>query len=128
MQVWKQAEPMLRIPTSCMKVEVLNHCWGSREKVVFIMGATGTGKSILSIDLAARFPAEIINLDKIQCHKGLDIVTNKVTKEEQCGIPHHLLGILNPNADFTTKDFCLTATHVTESILRKRKLLLLGQM
>lgn len=86
------------------------------------MGATGTGKSRLSIDLATSFSAEIINSDKIQIHKGLNIVTNKVTKEEQCGIPHHLLGIVDQNVDYTAKDFCLMATHAVESILLKDKL------
>ncbi|KAE8672266.1 Adenylate isopentenyltransferase 3 [Hibiscus syriacus] len=54
-----------------------------KEKVVILMGATGSGKSRLSIDLATRFPAEVINSDKIQVHEGLDIVTNKMTEEEQ---------------------------------------------
>lgn len=122
MQMWKQALPLLRIPTSYLKMEVFNPWQQSRDKVVFVMGATGTGKSRLSIDLATRFPAEIINSDKIQVYKGLDIVTNKVTQEEQCGFPHHLLGVVNPKSDFSAKDFCLTATNAVESIHRKGKL------
>lgn len=89
-----------------------------KEKVVIVMGATGTGKSRLSIDLANRFfPAEIINSDKMQVYQGLDIVTNKITEEEQRGVPHHLLGIVNPNADFTVTDFCDMAFLSIESIL-----------
>ncbi|XP_074310278.1 adenylate isopentenyltransferase 3, chloroplastic-like [Silene latifolia] len=124
MQMWKQAEQLLRIPSpALLNMEVIKPWQKPRDKVVFIMGATGTGKSRLSIDLATRFSAEIINSDKIQAYKGLDIVTNKVTMEEQCGIPHHLLGILQPNnIDFTTRDFCLMATHAVESILKKDKL------
>uniref|UniRef100_A0A7C9D9J6 adenylate dimethylallyltransferase (ADP/ATP-dependent) n=2 Tax=Opuntia streptacantha TaxID=393608 RepID=A0A7C9D9J6_OPUST len=121
-QMWKQTRTLLKIPTSYLKMEVLNPWRLPREKVVFIMGATGTGKSRLSIDLATRFPSEIINSDKIQVYKGLDIVTNKVTKEEQCGFPHHLLGIIDPNCDFSPKEFCLTATHAVESIHQKGKL------
>ncbi|KAJ1428784.1 P-loop containing nucleoside triphosphate hydrolase [Sesbania bispinosa] len=57
------------------------------------MGATGTGKTKLAIDVAKHFqPAEIVNSDKIQVYKGLDITTNKVTEEECAGVPHHLLG------------------------------------
>ncbi|KAL0367602.1 UNVERIFIED_CONTAM: Adenylate isopentenyltransferase 5, chloroplastic [Sesamum radiatum] len=48
-----------------------------KDKVVVVLGATGTGKSRLAIDLATRFGAEVINSDKIQVYKGLDIVTNK---------------------------------------------------
>ena len=67
-----------------------------RDKVVVVLGATGTGKSRLAIDLATRFGAEVINSDKIQVYKGLDIVTNKVSNEECHGVPHHSLGIIDP--------------------------------
>ncbi|KAI4319462.1 hypothetical protein MLD38_033057 [Melastoma candidum] len=87
-----------------------------REKVVVILGATGTGKSRLSIDIASRFPAEIVNSDKMQVYEGLDVVTNKVTEEEKCGVPHHLLGNICPDADFTTEDFCCLASLAVDSI------------
>ncbi|XP_010524014.1 PREDICTED: adenylate isopentenyltransferase 3, chloroplastic-like [Tarenaya hassleriana] len=93
-----------------------------KDKVVIIMGATGTGKSRLSVDLATRFPAEIINSDKIQVHQGLDILTNKITAEESCGVPHHLLGVLPPNADFTAANFRQMANLSVESILSRGKL------
>ncbi|KAB1220292.1 Adenylate isopentenyltransferase 3, chloroplastic [Morella rubra] len=95
---------------------------GQRDKVVIIMGATGTGKSKLSIYLATRYRAEIVNSDKMQVYKGLDIVTNKVTWEEQCGVPHHLLGIRDPYTDFTVEDFCYSALHAIESILSRGRL------
>ncbi|XP_026430912.1 adenylate isopentenyltransferase-like [Papaver somniferum] len=56
------------------------------------MGATGTGKSRLSIDLATNFsPSEIINSDKMQIYQGLSITTNKIPVHERSNIPHHLL-------------------------------------
>ncbi|CAI9118597.1 OLC1v1020188C1 [Oldenlandia corymbosa var. corymbosa] len=93
--------------------------WKRKDKVVIVMGATGTGKSRLSIDLATRFPAEIVNSDKMQIHKGLDITTNKVTEEECHGIPHHLLGIADPDVDFTAFDFQHHASLAVDSIVRK---------
>ncbi|KAK3019848.1 hypothetical protein RJ639_004093 [Escallonia herrerae] len=96
--------------------------WRRKDKVVIVMGATGTGKSRLSIDLATRFPAEIVNSDKMQVYKGLDIVTNKVTEEECHGVPHHLLGLLDPNVDFTAMDYCHHASHVLESIVRRDRI------
>ncbi|KAH1156741.1 hypothetical protein GYH30_051513 [Glycine max] len=78
-----------------------------KKKVLFIMGATGTGKTKLSINLGTQFPSEVINSDKIQVYKGLDIITNKVPESERNGIPHHLLGIIDdPDYDFTVDDFC----------------------
>jgi len=63
------------------------------KKVVFIVGATGTGKSRLSVDLATHFRGEIINSNEMQVYKGLEIVTNKITHAEKQGIRHYLLGI-----------------------------------
>ncbi|XP_009804222.1 adenylate isopentenyltransferase 5, chloroplastic [Nicotiana tabacum] len=90
-----------------------------KDKVVIVMGATGTGKSRLSIDLANHFQAEVVNSDKMQVYKGLDIVTNKVTEEETCGIQHHLLGIADPNENFTSTDFVHHASMAVGSITRK---------
>ncbi|XP_037497662.1 adenylate isopentenyltransferase 5, chloroplastic [Jatropha curcas] len=78
------------------------------------MGATCTGKSKLSVDIATHFQAEIINSDKMQFYKGLDIVTNKLAESERNGIPHHLLGFVeDPEADFTAQDF---SNHVNSTI------------
>ncbi|KAF7849234.1 hypothetical protein BT93_L1059 [Corymbia citriodora subsp. variegata] len=84
-----------------------------RTKVVVIMGATGCGKSRLSIDLALAlslapgFPsAEVINFDKTQVYRGLDITTNKITTAERRGVPHHLLGSFDPgNGEMTPSQF-----------------------
>lgn len=56
------------------------------EKVVVIMGPTGSGKSKLAVDLASHFPVEIINADAMQIYSGLDVLTNKVTVNEQKGL------------------------------------------
>lgn len=46
----------------------------------------------LAVDLALRFNGEIINADVMQMYKGLPIITNKISLEEQRSVPHHLLG------------------------------------
>ncbi|XP_078435654.1 adenylate isopentenyltransferase 5, chloroplastic-like isoform X2 [Wolffia australiana] len=91
-------------------------------KVIIVIGATGTGKSRLSLDIAANFPSEIINSDKIQVYKGLNVVTNKVTEEEQAGVPHHLLGVIDPDDDFTATDFRRCATEIVAAVQRRRRL------
>ncbi|KAI3787737.1 hypothetical protein L2E82_00111 [Cichorium intybus] len=93
-----------------------------KEKVVVVMGPTGTGKSRLAVDLAGRYPAEIINSDKMQVYEGLDIVTNKITDEECDGVPHHLIGIVDPDADFTSSDFVSTSSVAMKSIVGRNKL------
>ncbi|KAG1338464.1 Adenylate isopentenyltransferase 5, chloroplastic [Cocos nucifera] len=91
-------------------------------KVVVVMGATGTGKSRLAIDLAVHFGGEVVNSDKMQLYDGLDVVTNKVTEEETRGIPHHLLGGVPPDADFTASDFRRAAGRAVDAIARRGRL------
>lgn len=93
-----------------------------KQKVVVIMGATGSGKSRLAIDLAQRFPAEILNADSMQVYEGLDIVTNKVPIDERKGILHHLLGTINANVNFTSEDFCAMAIPIIDSIISRKHL------
>lgn len=69
---------------------------GTKEKVVVVMGATGTGKSKMAVELATKFAGEVVNSDKIQVYRGLDIATNKMPMEERRGVAHHLLGELHP--------------------------------
>ncbi|KAH6772745.1 isopentenyltransferase 3 [Perilla frutescens var. hirtella] len=115
----KQIQPLLHIPSTSS--QLLRH-GPPKEKVVVVMGATGAGKSRLSIDLATRFSAEIINSDKMQVYQGLDIATNKITDEERCGVPHHLLGVVDPESDFSAANFRAMASISLRSILSRRQL------
>lgn len=93
-----------------------------KQKVVVVMGATGTGKSRLAVDLALHFKGEVINSDKMQIHAGLNIVTNKVTTEECKGVPHHLLSVAAPDDDFSAHDFCREAYLAASMITRHNSL------
>ena len=64
-----------------------------RKKIICIVGATASGKTALSIELAKQINAEIISADSMQIYKKLNIGTAKVTKEEMEGIPHHMIDI-----------------------------------
>jgi len=68
-------------------------------RLIVICGATATGKSGLSVSLAQKIDAEIINADSMQLYKGMDIGTAKISTEEQQGIPHHMLDLLEVNQD-----------------------------
>lgn len=94
----------------------------SKPKILVIMGATGSGKSKLAIDLASHFPIEIINADSMQVYKGLDVLTNKVPVQDQKGVPHHLLGTINPNAAFTAKYFRDAAIPIISGIWSRKRL------
>nr|XP_034176165.1 tRNA dimethylallyltransferase isoform X1 [Osmia lignaria] len=95
----------------------------SRVPVLAILGSTGCGKSRLSIELARKFSGEIISADSMQVYKGLDIVTAKVTKEEQAMAPHHMLDIVDPlDPNFTVVQFRNMATPIIDDLLARGKL------
>lgn len=94
-----------------------------KDKIVVIMGATGCGKSKLSIDLGTRFQSEIINSDKMQIYKGLDITTNKIPFQDRLGVPHHLLGVFDPeDGELGPSEFRLTAGLAISDIVSRQKL------
>ncbi|KAF7864562.1 hypothetical protein EAF04_006694 [Stromatinia cepivora] len=94
-----------------------------RDPLIFVFGATGTGKSQLAIDLAKRFNGEIINGDAVQMYEGLPIITNKVTIEEQNGVPHHLLGFIPLNAEtWTVGTFKKQASQIIREIRSRGRL------
>lgn len=69
-----------------------------------VVGATGTGKTALSLDLAEALaarsrPAEIVNADAMQLYRGMDIGTAKLPEGERRGIRHHLFDVLEVTDD-----------------------------
>ena len=84
------------------------------------MGATGTGKTKLSIDISKAIGGEVMNADKMQIYACLDIATNKIRPSDQGGIPHHLFGVLSSIADdLSVPSFRSMATSTVESIARR---------
>lgn len=74
-------------------------------KGIVISGATGVGKTDLSIKLAKRLNADIISADASQVYKFLDIGTAKVTEDEMQGIKHYMIDVVEPNEDYSVGDF-----------------------
>lgn len=87
-----------------------------------VIGATGTGKSDLSLDLAealasAGTAAEIVNADAMQLYRGMDIGTAKVPPAERRGIPHHLFDVLEVTEDAAVARYQEEARAAIEGIL-----------
>lgn len=70
-----------------------------------IAGATGVGKTDLSIRLAKKIDAEIISADASQIYKELDIGTAKITDEEMQGVKHYMIDVVSPGEDYSVGDF-----------------------
>ena len=90
-------------------------------KLVVLAGATATGKSSLSVELAQAIDAEIINADSMQVYRGMDIGTAKITVEERQGIPHHMLDVLDVNQDSTVAWYQSSAREVIDEIHSRGK-------
>ena len=73
--------------------------------IIVIVGPTGVGKTKLSIELAKRMDAEIINGDSVSIYKKLNIGSAKPSKEEMNDIVHHLIDIRDVNEDYTVYDY-----------------------
>lgn len=72
---------------------------------VAVVGATASGKTGLSLDLAQRLGGEVVNTDAMQVYRGMDVGTAKLPLSERRGIPHHLLDILDVTETATVAQF-----------------------
>lgn len=90
--------------------------------LIVIGGPTAVGKTQLSIDIAKHFSGEIINGDRLQMYRALDIGTGKVTTEEMDGLPHHLLSFLDLNQNYDVSQFKEDATKCIVDIYERGKL------
>jgi tRNA dimethylallyltransferase len=94
---------------------------------LLLMGPTGAGKSDLALELARRFPFEIVSVDSAQVYRGMDIGTAKPDLEIRRAIPHHLIDILDPEASYSAGEFVRDALGAMREIWeRGRQPLLVG--
>ena len=91
-------------------------------KILCIAGPTASGKSARAVKEALTRNGEIISVDSRQVYRGLDIGTEKITKEEMQGIPHHLIDIRDPREIYSAGDFVADATRLIEEISGRGKL------
>jgi tRNA dimethylallyltransferase len=89
--------------------------------VIAVVGPTGSGKSDLAVELALSLNGEVINADAMQFYRGMDIGTAKVTEDEQCGVRHHLLDILDVTQEASVSDFQQQARDAVADIHRRGK-------
>ena len=71
-----------------------------------IVGATGTGKSGVAVELAARYGADIIGVDSRQVYKGFAIGTAQPSAADMEKVKHHMVNFLEPEKVFSAGDFC----------------------
>lgn len=80
-----------------------------------IVGATGTGKSSVAVELAARYGAEIIGVDSRQIYKGFAIGTAQPPRSDMEKVKHHMVDFLEPEKVFSAGDFCTLTKELLEA-------------
>ena len=93
-----------------------------RRKILCIVGPTASGKSARAVEEALVRGGEIISVDSRQVYRGLDIGTEKVSKDEMQGVPHHLIDIRDINESYSAGDFVTDATRLIAKISSRGKL------
>ena len=98
-----------------------------KPRALMLLGPTACGKTAVSLMLAREFAAEIISVDSALIYRGMDIGTAKPTKEEQGGVPHHLIDILDIEESYSAATFAEDAERLIGEISgRDRYPLLVG--
>lgn len=90
-------------------------------QLIVIGGATASGKTALSIELAKEYNAEIVSADSMQIYKYMDIGTAKPDLEERQGIAHHMIDIISPKESFSVAEYVKTAHDVIADIIQRGK-------
>ena len=90
-------------------------------KIIVIVGPTGIGKTKLSIELAKKMDAEIINGDSVSIYKGLDIGSAKPSIEERERIKHHLIDIREVEEEYSVYDYQIDGRKVLDDLISKNK-------
>lgn len=91
------------------------------QDIIVIVGPTGVGKTKLSIELAKKLDAEIINGDSVAIYKNLDIGSAKPTAKERENIPHHLIDIKNVEEDYSVFDYQKDVRKLIDDITSRNK-------
>jgi len=74
------------------------------QKLVFIFGPTGAGKTEIACEIAEGI-GEIVSVDSMQVYKGLELGTAKPTASQLSRVRHHLVSIVPPDYHFSAGDF-----------------------
>jgi tRNA dimethylallyltransferase len=94
----------------------------SPRHLVALVGATASGKTAAAVAIAQRLPVEVISADSRQVRSEMRIGTAAPTDEELTAVPHHLVGVVRPDAPWSLADFLGHARAALEDIWSRGKL------
>lgn len=90
-----------------------------KNRVIFIVGPTTTGKSRTAIELAKEIGGEIISCDSMQIYKGMPILTQAPSEKDRKEIPHRLISEVPPGKEYSAAEFSKRAAKLIKNIIKK---------
>ena len=89
---------------------------------IFLIGPTASGKTETSLRLAEEFSLEIISVDSAMVFKEMNIGTCKPSLQNLENVPHHLIDILQPDAEFDVGIFIRYVDTAIQTIIQNKKI------
>ena len=89
--------------------------------ILVIVGPTGSGKTDTAVLAAKALGGEVITADSMQVYRGMDIGTAKPTPEERQGVPHPLIDVADPDAEFSVAEYVALADRVIAGIVARER-------
>lgn len=90
-------------------------------KIIFIVGPTGVGKSVVALELAAVMDAEIISCDAMQVYREVNIANDKPSDDDLRRVRHHMIGCVSVTEEYDVARYRREAVAVIEDILIRKK-------
>jgi tRNA dimethylallyltransferase len=97
-----------------------------RPRVLAVVGPTATGKSTLAIALAQMVGGEVVACDSTAVYRGFDIGTDKVPPDQQGGVPHHLVDVVDPVEAYSAARYARDALAAIEAIVGRGRVPILA--
>ena len=94
----------------------------SKSRVIAVVGATASGKTDFAVKLAKEIGGEVISADSRLVYKGFNIACAKPSFEEQDGIPHHMIDIVEPEVDYSAGLYVNQAKKCIKEIISRGKI------
>ena len=87
--------------------------------LVCVVGPTGCGKTRLGVELAKRLDGEVVSCDSMQIYRGMTIGTAAPTENEMDGVPHHMVGVVGPEENYSVARYAEDAARCVDDIISR---------
>jgi len=91
-------------------------------RLLAVVGPTASGKTAVGVDLAKAFGGEVVSADSMQIYRALSVSTARPTETEMQGVPHHLVGFVDPDEPYSVARYLADARRAIDEIVSRGRL------